>query len=94
MNTPLNTLKLNSATKLYAIPLVLIAVFFSLSFTPRVLANETLTTTFVLISIGLLVSYFILLFRVKTKKTSTEVILIISKAHYVQMVMHLCIFIY
>jgi hypothetical protein len=94
MNMPLNTLELKANTKLYTIPLILIAAFFSLTFTPRVLANETLTTTFVLISIGLLVSYLILLFRVKTKKTPTDVILIISKPHYVQMVMHLSIFIY
>jgi hypothetical protein len=94
MNTSLNTLKLNSAAKLYYIPLALIAVFFSLSFTPRVLANETLTATFIIISIGLLASYTFMLLRIKSRKTPTEIILIISKPHYIQMLMHLCIFIY
>ena len=88
------TLKLNDATRLYLIPLALIALFFSLSLSDRVLANDTLKITFFTISGALLFCYIGMLILIRRRKSATEIILVILKPHYVQMVMHLCIFIY
>ena len=88
------TLKINDATRLYLIPLSLIFLFFSLGFSDRVLANDTLKVTFFTISGLLLFCYMGMLVFIRIRKSATEIILIVMKPHYVQMLMHLCIFVY
>lgn len=91
---PATTLKINDATRLYLIPLALLSLFFLLSFSDRVLANETLKTTFFVISGILLILYIGMLVFVQSRKSATDIILVIAKPHYVQMLMHLSIFAY
>ena len=88
------TLKINDAARLYLIPLTLISLFFSLSFSDRVLANDTLKITFFVISGVLFILYIGLLFYIQKRKSATEIILVVMQPHYVQMLMHLCIFVY
>ncbi len=88
------TLKINDVTRLYFIPLALISLFFSLSFSDRVLENDTLKITFYTISGLLLFCYIGMLVFIRIRKSATEIILIVMKPHYVQMLMHLCIFAY
>ena len=88
------TLKINDTARLYLIPLTLISLFFSLSFSERVLANDTLKITFFSISALLLALYIGLLISINIRKSTTDIILVIAKPHYVQMLMHLCIFVY
>jgi len=88
------TLKINDVTRLYFIPLALISLFFLLSLSDRVLANDTLKITFFTISGALLFLYIVMLIFIRRRKSATEIILVILKPHYVQMLMHLCIFIY
>ncbi len=93
-NKALSPLKINQTTKLFFIPVALIAVFFSLTFSPRVLSNQTLMTTFFVLSALLLVLYVAMLLLIRVRKTNTDILLIIVKPHYVQLLMHLCIFAY
>jgi len=88
------TLKINNNIRLYLIPLALLSLFFLLSFSDRVLANDTLKITFFTISGALLFLYIGMLIIIRIRKSATEIILVILKPHYVQMLMHLCIFIY
>ena len=88
------TLKINDVARLYFIPLALISLFFSLGFSDRVLANDTLRITFFTISGLLLFCYIVMLVFIRIRKSATEIILIVIKPHYVQMLMHLCIFAY
>ncbi len=81
-------------SRLIVIPFLLILIFFSLSFTDRVQQNETLLLTFQLISGFFFLAYFSLLLFNKRRPINAEVSLVLVKAHYVQMTMHLCIFIY
>lgn len=87
-------LKINETVKHYLIPLSLILFFFLLSFTDRVQSNEVLTLTFFSLSGALLALYILVMFLVGKRKASSEVLLVIAKPHYVQMIMHLCIFAY
>lgn len=89
-----DAIKINEAIKLYLIPLSLILVFFSLSFSDRVQSNNVLTTTFLVISGILLALYLTMLLFISKTKTATSITLVIAKPHYVQMTMHLCIFVY
>ncbi len=88
------TLKLNDVTRLYLVPLTLISLFFLMSFSDRVLENETLKITFFSISGMLLCLYLGMLVFVNRRKTATDIVLVIVKPHYVQMLMHLSIFAY
>ncbi len=80
--------------KLITIPLALILFFFALSFTDRVQQNETLTLTFQLISGIFFLLYLGLLYTSSRQLHGAETKVILVKAHYVQLIMHLCIFIY
>lgn len=87
-------IKLNDAVRLYILPLTLISIFFLISYSDRVVANDNLQVTFFVISGMMLVLYLFMLFFVHKKNKSTDIILVISKPHYVQMTMHLFIFAY
>lgn len=88
------TLNLNASVKHYLIPLSLILFFFLIGFSDRVRSNDTLTLTFISLSGILLCTYFLVMFVVKKRKLPTDILLVIATPHYVQMTMHLCIFIY
>lgn len=81
-------------TKLITIPLLLILIFFGLSFTSRVQQNETLILTFQIISGFFCIAYLALLFISNRQQLDAEIKVVLVKAHYVQLIMHLCIFIY
>lgn len=80
--------------KLITIPLVLILFFFGLSFTPRVQQSETLTLTFQIITGIFFLFYIGMLLISHRQQQGAEIKVILVKAHYVQMIMHLSIFIY
>jgi hypothetical protein len=80
--------------RLFFIPTGLILLFFALSLSSRVQANNTLLYTFWGIS-GFLTLFYIITTVIQLQKGKTaSILIIIAKPHYVQMIMHLCIFIY
>jgi len=83
-----------TAIRLSPLPLGLILLFFILSFTQRVQQNETLITTFWGLSAVLLMMYLFMLMIVLKRQYAPEIKIIIVKAHYVQLTMHLLIFAY
>lgn len=75
-------------------PLSLLMLFFVLSFTDRVQANDTLKLTFWVITAGFIAWYVLMLVNMVRNRYESGVTLRISKSHYVQMLMHLSIFVY
>lgn len=75
-------------------PLLLIALFFSISFLPRVQNNEGLYFTFLGISSGLAVIYAFVLFAVYAKKTNPFIKVNIVASHYVQALVQFGIYSY
>jgi hypothetical protein len=80
--------------RIFLLPVALLLLFFLLSLTSRVQSNETLLYTFWGIS-GFLTLFYIITTVIQLQHDKTaSILIIIAKPHYVQMIMHLCIFIY
>jgi hypothetical protein len=94
MSTNQPVLRQYPLKSLFFIPTGLILLFFALSLTSRVQSNDTLLYTFWGIS-GFLALFYIITTIIQLQKDKTaSILIIIAKPHYVQMIMHLCIFIY
>ena len=80
--------------KIVLLPVGLILLFFLLSLTSRVQANNALLNTFWIIT-GLLVLLYTITSIIQSRSgKQVSILVIIAKPHYVQMTMHLCIFAY
>lgn len=75
-------------------PLSLLILFFALSLSERVQANEILKLTFWTITAGFAVWYALMLLSMSKNRYTPAITLRIRKSHYVQVMMHSSIFIY
>lgn len=81
-------------SQLFLLPVGLILLFFLLSFTDRIQSNNILLNTFLAITGLLILFYAITSFIQLRKDKQASILVIVAKPHYVQMLMHLCIFAY
>jgi hypothetical protein len=94
MNAVQPTVRTYPLSKLFLLPVGLILLFFILSFTDRIQSNDILLNTFWSITGLLILFYAITSFIQLRKDKQASILIIIAKPHYVQMIMHLCIFAY
>ncbi len=76
------------------LPLLLIAVFFGLSFIPRIQQNESLLYTFWSISALFILFYVLILFGISLKKINPTVKIAIIPSHYVQAIVQFGVYSY
>ncbi len=94
MNSAQNIVRTFPLSRIVLLPAGLIALFYLLVFTPRVQSNAVLVATFTVLAVLLGLFLIITLFVLLRRKESPGIVAVVVRAHYVQMIMHLCIFAY
>jgi len=94
LNSEQNTIRNYPISKVIALPVGMLVLFYLLTFTARVQSNDVLVNTFTILSIFLSVFLLITLFVLHKKQKQPGIVVVIVQPHYVQMIMHLCIFVY